>query len=338
MNTRNRFGFTLVELLVVITIIALLIALLLPAVQAAREAARRAQCINNLKQMGLALANYEAATGSFPPSGLDYGWGYGSEPPGKLVKNCHGFALLLPYLEQSTLYDKADFKSCFSNCIGAWNNSTNRASAYPAAGDCVTSGNAAVAATRLSAFLCPSDPGRVTAYSSYFCATNAPTPYVTNYDFSAQDDYTFNYPPHQPPLRLFAQNQCLSVALITDGTSNTVAVNEVTRAAAKNSGGVKTWGLRYYYDIGSDLAKDLGEGCRGINMWRWPTTYTWVSGTPTYGKLAEENMAASYHVGGENSVFADGSARFISELTDFTILTAVSTPQGGEVNKLGPAF
>src|SRR5262245_11499470 len=89
-NTPGR-GFTLIELLVVIAIIAVLIALLLPAVQAAREAARRSQCVNNLKQMGIALHNYHDALGTFPPGHLGTGW----NDWGPLV-------MLLPYVEQGT--------------------------------------------------------------------------------------------------------------------------------------------------------------------------------------------------------------------------------------------
>ena len=294
------------------------------------------------------MNNYEAANGCFPPSGLDYGWGanpMGTEPSGKLVKNLHGFMLLLPYLEQNALYDKADFKSCFSNCIGAWNAGAGsaQASIYPAAGNCVTSGNAAVAATRVPMFLCPSDPNRATTSSGYFATSNAPTPYATNYDFSALCSSATFYPAPTRMTRLFAQNMSMPVALITDGTSNTVAFNEVTRLVAYNSGGVKTWGLRYYYDIGSDLAHELGgDGLRGINVWNHPSAWSswscYGSRPVSVGRLAEENAAGSYHAGGENSVFADGSARFISEQTDFDILTAISTPAGGEVNKLGPAF
>ena len=106
---RRRPAFTLIELLVVISIIAVLIALLLPAVQAAREAARRAQCVNNLKQIGLALFNYENSIGAFPPGYIDYqnnpiytpdldmgpGWGWA--------------AMLLPFLEQQPLYNSINF-------------------------------------------------------------------------------------------------------------------------------------------------------------------------------------------------------------------------------------
>lgn len=91
MNVR-RSGFTLIELLVVIAIIAVLIALLLPAVQAAREAARRSQCINNLKQIGLGMHNYESANGSFPPGEKGCCWG-----------TWHVF--ILGYIEQTTLYN-----------------------------------------------------------------------------------------------------------------------------------------------------------------------------------------------------------------------------------------
>ena len=118
--SQRRRGFTLIELLVVIAIIAVLIALLLPAVQAAREAARRAQCMNNLKQLGLGLHNYESANNLFP-SGVIYGIGGGM--PGALCSspgfgnNCQNtpwFVLMLPYIEQATLYN------AFNASTSAW--------------------------------------------------------------------------------------------------------------------------------------------------------------------------------------------------------------------------
>ena len=139
---RVRRGFTLIELLVVIAIIAVLIALLLPAVQAAREAARRAQCINNLKQLALALHNYTAATGAFPP-GIDNTTAYlGQAPPGSLATwtAWSAQALLLPYVEQGPLYNAANFN---------WN------CCYVSAQSDAT--NSTVYNTRIAGFLCPSD-------------------------------------------------------------------------------------------------------------------------------------------------------------------------------------
>src|SRR3954447_8868074 len=136
-------GFTLIELLVVISLIGVLVGLLLPAVQGAREAARRAHCVNNLKQIGLALANYESALGVFPPAflgdpnavGSAYGVGY---PDGNMT-TVPGFAwgtLLLPYLEQQPLYAGVNVN------LPCW------------APDNTTS-----ARTKLSLFLCPSSSG-----------------------------------------------------------------------------------------------------------------------------------------------------------------------------------
>ena len=103
---RPSRGFTLIELLVVIAIIAVLIALLLPAVQAAREAARRAQCVNNLKQLGLALANYESANGSYPPGQMRENTGPNSfDAPNTYFVGSSIFVRLLPFMEQQTLYN-----------------------------------------------------------------------------------------------------------------------------------------------------------------------------------------------------------------------------------------
>ncbi len=116
---RNRRGFTLIELLVVIAIIAVLIALLLPAVQAAREAARRMQCVNNLKQIGLACYNYESANGVFPIGAYNYNpldGGANACAGNSSGRGWQGFALMLPYIEKSNVWNAINFN------LGAWGN------------------------------------------------------------------------------------------------------------------------------------------------------------------------------------------------------------------------
>src|SRR5262249_32937868 len=135
-TSSRRGGFTLIELLVVIAIIAVLIALLLPAVQAAREAARRAQCTNNLKQLGLAMANYESANGSFP-LGSFHGTG-GGDPGWSPCNGRHEFSFfiaLLPFFEQAPLYNSWNANIHFS-----------------------FSPNTTVWGTMVNSLVCPSDP------------------------------------------------------------------------------------------------------------------------------------------------------------------------------------
>jgi prepilin-type N-terminal cleavage/methylation domain-containing protein/prepilin-type processing-associated H-X9-DG protein len=110
MSSRYRRGFTLIELLVVIAIIAVLIALLLPAVQAAREAARRIQCTNNLKQIGLGCHNYESTNGAFPPANVLQGnWNVSIKPPKGWTNNYSALARILPYMDQGNSYNALNY-------------------------------------------------------------------------------------------------------------------------------------------------------------------------------------------------------------------------------------
>jgi len=204
---KSRRGFTLIELLVVIAIIAVLIALLLPAVQSAREAARRIQCVNNIKQLALALHNYVTASGAFPP-GIDttvtYPLGYGgyTQPGGLATWTAWSAqALLLPYVEQGPLFNAANFNwnCCFSSGRGDSTNFTVRN-------------------TRIANFLCPSDGlAGQTNINSYYGSIGAST---IQYPADGNTTGIFNV--------YNSNSNCSSVTLaaVTDGTSNTIAFGE----------------------------------------------------------------------------------------------------------------
>jgi prepilin-type N-terminal cleavage/methylation domain-containing protein/prepilin-type processing-associated H-X9-DG protein len=209
-SMRERRGFTLIELLVVIAIIAVLIALLLPAVQAAREAARRIQCTNNMKQLALATHNYISVAGAFPP-GIDTTTMYlGQAPPGSLATwtAWSAQALLLPYVEQRPLYNAANFN---------WN------CCYAAAQGDAT--NFTVYNSRIASFLCPSDAlSGQQNINSYYGSVGAST---VNYPADGVTTGVFQVyalPPTPGP----STNRCASVTLaaVTDGTSNTIAFGE----------------------------------------------------------------------------------------------------------------
>ena len=215
MNLRTSRGFTLIELLVVIAIIAVLIALLLPAVQSAREAARRAQCVNNLKQLGLAMHNYHSAMNALP-------WGDG---PWWIEWSAH--TLLLPYIEQGTLYNSVNFSDTQPMGLASF-------LGHPV--------NTTVSYARLTGFTCPSDPDRLTG-------PDGGNNYMANSGSAPNCDYGGNAwaPSWSGPMAgpfIFSDSgvsttfggSSVGFASIRDGLSNTAAFSERVKAIGSNLG------------------------------------------------------------------------------------------------------
>ncbi len=334
MTVRKTRGFTLIELLVVIAIIAVLIALLLPAVQSAREAARRAQCVNNLKQLALASHNYHDVVGKFPTNMyLHPTFGPAS---GTAWNNASWLVLLLPQVEQQTLFNAVNFSKMFgTNISGGW-----KWNALYAGND-----NMTVRMTVLNTLICPSDDSPNidnTNADDLIGLEAAGTSYVGNMGDNClacgsgiNDRFgqviicsTLNLPCRFPQLghaRMTAEQldngspagsgvywawgSNVGISNITDGTSNTIMAGEQIRKITRWN----AW-VHANQSIGS-TAVPLNYKLRPANVENWTHQYTFRSN----------------HPGGANFAMCDGSVKFVKNTINFNIYQALSTRSQGEI-------
>jgi prepilin-type N-terminal cleavage/methylation domain-containing protein/prepilin-type processing-associated H-X9-DG protein len=305
-STRGR-GFTLIELLVVIAIIAVLIALLLPAVQSAREAARRAQCVNNLKQLALASLNYESSNGVFQSSAF-----WGNQADGRFCRPKYGFGPfipILPYMEQQNIFNVFNFT-----------NSYYRAPNYSFAG------------IRVASLMCPSDglvangdPINLTFYTADGNpAPTNPIQGITSYasnagmwvvqngpcDNNGDGLYDADFPLEQGTAKgtIYAYS-AVRLASITDGTSNTMLFSERPFGlmepdpayAANASSNDYWWNSGYWGHTNFDTSYQPNALRKYKSL--FDAGWWWLP----------VEAAGSFHPGGVNASFCDGSVHFIKD-------------------------
>ena len=335
-------GFTLVELLVVITIIGVLVGLLLPAVQSAREAARRAQCVNNLKQIGLALHNYATANRVFPPS-------FCIRPGTTLATNNGSWSVhgrILPFLEQTTAYQRVRLDV-------AWD--AQRQTGVPT--------------MRTATFICPSEVNDRVRVD----ASGNPLTYPQNYGFNFGTWLVFDPATGEGGDGVFFPNSHLTTAAILDGTSNTLGAAEVKAftsyfrntvdpgpAVPLSPAALAAWAPGADFKLGPSINQNTGHTewadgrvhHSGITTVFAPNTFVAYvhSDGRTYdidynsqqeGRSAIQRTyaavtARSYHPQVVNVLLMDGSAKGLSEAIDLQTWRALGTRAGAEVI-CGPA-
>lgn len=322
----RRRAFTLIELLVVIAIIAVLIALLLPAVQQAREAARRTQCRNNLKQIGLALHNYESSYGMFPPSRINL-----SSPTFQVSWQM----MVLPQMDQAPLYNLYNFNINWYDPI-----------------------NDPVTTAKLSVFVCPSNPSTASAPSTALVSALTSATRTTYPGWGLCDYGSCNavrnsvfvlsgLPTTSTKDTFGAMGRGpggVTIAEITDGLSNTLMIAEdagrptqyltggkvspnprVGNVAFGTNNTADGWG---WADINSGFSLD-GSDPSGIqNNTANSGTFT---GTGTcWMNCTNDSEMFSFHIGGNQILLGDGSVRFINQNLSGQVIAALATRSKGE--------
>jgi prepilin-type N-terminal cleavage/methylation domain-containing protein/prepilin-type processing-associated H-X9-DG protein len=322
----RRCGFTLIELLVVIAIIAILIGLLVPAVQKVREAAARAQCENNLKQIGLAMHNYHDVYKKFP-----YGEGPGNPKDPITTRRgcCWGDwqTLILPYIEQDNIFK--GYKNLGGNDLTgvAMSGNPNNRLRY---GDSPNVEN--VTSKRIAVLTCPSDtpnPGAITT------SINGVTYAITSHNYVVNYGNTNNYQVDitTPVVLKFGGAPfgwapvVARIPDITDGTSNTLLASETVQGTGSDLRGFTWWapGAQFTTVNGPNSSSPdiVTQNCNNQPAQNLPC----VDNGGAWNILT----ARSRHTGGINVALCDGSVRFVSQTIDINIWRGLSTTRGGEV-------
>jgi prepilin-type N-terminal cleavage/methylation domain-containing protein/prepilin-type processing-associated H-X9-DG protein len=328
---KRKSGFTLIELLVVIAIIAVLIALLLPAVQSAREAARRAQCVNNLKQIGLALHNYHSANDSFPPPKIYSGSCADQSNGGSgLVLNTTALTMILGYLEQTPLMNAYNFSQASSD--SAWGGYVGIN--VNLLGDAAS--NSTVVGTVVAGYMCPSDEDpEVVTYEPFnpaaiYSRNNARR---CNYGLSSSMYTEYDCgPPDMSRVGAFYAERASKIADFRDGTTNTILSGELHQRHAQDWFGP-------YWGSGTHTSTFARVARKGQWMWRFYAPNTPWGDNDCPGNIAACNprnltygwVYASHHPGGVNVGMADGSVRFIKNSINYDVWYGLTTIQGGEI-------